>query len=562
MLRCRDGTRLSLRVYRPATGEPVPTILMLTCYMSSAVHKRSQEFNALGWAVVSVDCRGRGDSEGNFGDDEGGSAMTGPQSGEDGADAIGWIRAQPWSNGEVALRGGSMLGGVQWQIIAQRPAGLVAAAPFAAAKAGWDSDRRGNILWLPEVLWLAHTSGRTANEEVYDDRDWFNQMLRTAYREHWPLQRLAGIYGANSGVAERMAPVLAHASFDAYWQAHDVHQQQYAAIDGPILSVTGYYDGNQQGTLYRYRAHMQHACAAGRANHFLLLGPWDHSGVMVETQQAYGIDFGSASVVPRVALHEAFFNWARGCGGRPAFLKDRVGWYVTGANRWRWASRLEDIGRERFALYLQSDGTANQVDGGGRLLRSPPADGRDGDLLRCDPLNVRAADEDVFDDPEVLISRSYGMPRRADDGLVYTSEPFAEDIELAGFPSLILRLQSDAPDFDLLLTLWEVAADSAVFMLTEAVWRARWRASLSEESLMPIGVPEDVRVDAFGFFAHRLQGGRRLRLAIRSLDSIEWQRNYNGGGVVVSEGPAQARIAAVTVLPGLSRLEMPLCPRP
>jgi len=64
----------------------------------------------------------------------------------------------------------------------------------------------------------------------------------------------------------------------------------------------------------------------------------------------------------------------------------------------------------------------------------------------------------------------------------------------------------------------------------------------------------------FNFIARRIAKGSRLRLVLRAPRSLFIQRNYNSGGVVAQETPAQARVAHVKLLHDLqhpSVLEIP-----
>jgi putative CocE/NonD family hydrolase len=75
------------------------------------------------YAVISVDARGAGASEGNV-------AIMGTQEGEDGYDVIEAVAKMEWCDGNVALAGNSHLAIVQWFIAAQNPPSLKAIAPW------------------------------------------------------------------------------------------------------------------------------------------------------------------------------------------------------------------------------------------------------------------------------------------------------------------------------------------------------------------------------------------------------------------------------------------------
>ena len=76
-----------------------------------------------GYAIVNIDSRGSGDSEGTM-------VIMGTQEAEDGYDTIESIAKLPWCNGSVGLAGNSHLAIVQWFIAALRPPSLKAIAPW------------------------------------------------------------------------------------------------------------------------------------------------------------------------------------------------------------------------------------------------------------------------------------------------------------------------------------------------------------------------------------------------------------------------------------------------
>src|SRR3989442_1433693 len=60
---------------------------------------------------------------------------------------------------------------------------------------------------------------------------------------------------------------------DAYWDAYNPTNEQYAKLDLPILTITGMYDDAQPGALDHYRRHMAQASPAAHAK-CTRLGVW------------------------------------------------------------------------------------------------------------------------------------------------------------------------------------------------------------------------------------------------------------------------------------------------
>ncbi|KAF2022407.1 alpha/beta-hydrolase [Aaosphaeria arxii CBS 175.79] len=151
-IKVRDGCRLYVDIYRPADAkedEKLPAVISWSCYGKkySALHmlpicvwnccvpKESlsglEKFEGLdpvtwcprGYAIVSVDSRGTGNSDGSI-------PIMGSQDAEDCYDVIEAIAAMPWSNGKVGMAGNSALAIIQWHVASLRPPHLAAIAPW------------------------------------------------------------------------------------------------------------------------------------------------------------------------------------------------------------------------------------------------------------------------------------------------------------------------------------------------------------------------------------------------------------------------------------------------
>lgn len=202
----RDGVRLYMDVYRPAsqaTAEGVdlsklenriPAILswspygkkysaldMLpittwhTCVKRSSLSGLEKfegvdpaEWCARGYAVVSVDTRGFGHSDGSI-------VIMGTQEGEDGHDVVEAVAAMDWCNGRVGMAGNSYLAISQWFIASTAPPSLRAIAPWEGAsdlyreqfcRGGWFSMSNFDLI-TKEILRGPANSGVEDFAEMY-----------------------------------------------------------------------------------------------------------------------------------------------------------------------------------------------------------------------------------------------------------------------------------------------------------------------------------------------------------------------------------------------------------
>jgi predicted acyl esterase len=129
---------------------------------------------------------------------------------------------------------------------------------------------------------------------------------------------------------------------------------QYRKVNIPILTITGHYDGDQPGAMHYYRTHMQSGSPEGRAQHYLIIGPWDHPGTRTPNKEFGGLKFGEACMLDLNKLHTEWYDWTLKGGPKPEFLKNRVAYYLMGAEEWKYADSLEAISDSTKRLYLNS----------------------------------------------------------------------------------------------------------------------------------------------------------------------------------------------------------------
>jgi predicted acyl esterase len=134
------------------------------------------------------------------------------------------------------------------------------------------------------------------------------------------------------------------------------------------------------------------------------------------------------------------------------------------------------------------------------------------------------------------------------EGVIYHSEIFPENTEIAGFAKLTVWLKMDVPDTDLEADLYEILPDGGSVALTGASMRARYRESLREAKPVMPGKIEKYVFDNFTFFARRIGKGSRLRLVVRSINSTGSEKNYNSGGIVASETGKDAKTAHISLV--------------
>ena len=163
----RDGVKLNATVYKPkAMNEALPVIITLTPYIADSYHERAMYFAQHGYVYALVDVRGRGNSQGNF--------EPFANEARDGADAVEWLAQQPWSNGKVAMWGGSYAGFDQWAVLKEFPPHLATIVPAAAAHSAVDFPFFANVFYTYDLQWLTLTSGVTPNSHLFEESSFWS----------------------------------------------------------------------------------------------------------------------------------------------------------------------------------------------------------------------------------------------------------------------------------------------------------------------------------------------------------------------------------------------------
>ena len=537
MIPMRDGVSLSANIFMPAhSTSPLPALFVLTPYIADHNQHRGMYFPKHGYVFLSVDCRGRGNSEGAFSPLEG--------DGSDGYDICAWIAAQPWCNGKIGMLGGSYKGMTQWMTLKEQPPNLETIVPTASCAPGIDFPHHNNIPYPYNLQWLALTYGNASNTKLFNDREYWDSKYLRLFRGEIPFSGLPGISGMDAAVFDRW---VEHPSLDSYWESFQLSRDDYTLVDIPILTITGHFDDDQLGAMHYYHAFMKNAGNDAKKKHYLLIGPWDHSGTRRPKASLGGIEFGENAVVDVNRYHLEWFDWTMKDGPRPSFLPDRVAYYLMGTNEWRTAGGLGDFDRSRVKWYLSSkDGEANDVFHSGFLAREHPGD-QPPDSFEHDPLGTQPdkREADFFYARNDFLTDESDVYR--DGRLIYHSLPFEEDVELTGYVQFDAYLSMNVPDTDLRVDLYEISPEGESFFMTHDIMRARYRNSLRKEELAVPGEIDLYRFDRFSFFSRTVSKGSRLRLVIKCLNSPVWQKNFNSGGVVALETAKDARKAVITL---------------
>ncbi|WP_220101240.1 CocE/NonD family hydrolase [Chitinophaga oryzae] len=510
----RDGASVSAIVVRPRRQQrPLPVIFFFTIYTDGSNLCIAKEAADKGYIGVVANTRGKRFSP----------QITMPyeHDGDDARDVINWIIRQSWCNGSIGMYGGSYVGFTQWAAVKDGvPPALKTIVPSAAVVPGFDVPKENNVFMSFVYPWIPYvTNNKFLDNVTYNDRGRWRQMQFNWYRSGAAYETLDSIDGTPNPIYHRW---LAHPDYDAYWQNMTTCKEDFARINIPILSTTGYFDGAQIGAMYYYREHLRYR---SNAEHYLVIGPYDHLGcqhVPLPYVNGYTIDS-----VARISIHQLIYQWfdhiLKGAP-KPALLKDRVNYQVMGTNQWRHVPSLRQMNNDTLKLYLSPQ----------RLVRQPAAD------TVFMPQQVDLSDRNGSFTGNYIHSPLSGSSINTANGLVFVSDPLPASMAVNG--SFLGRLQviPNKKDVDIGINLYEQTPDGQYFQLSYFIGRASYAASLEKRQLLTPGSVNTISFSNTRMISKQLAKGSRLVVVINVNQNPFEEINYGTGKKVSEETMADA----------------------
>ncbi len=509
-----DGTRLAAKMWLPedASEHPVPTILEYIPYRKrDGTRTRDQNmhkyFAAHGYACVRLDIRGTGDSEGLI-DDE----YT-EQEQLDGCEAIAWLAAQDWCDGNVAMIGISWGGFNGLQIAARNPPALK-----TIITVGSTDDR-----YATDIHWVGGCLSK-------DNFDWSSTMF--AHNDMAPDPEIVGEKWRGMWM-ERIQhnqpwilTWMKHQRRDAYWKQGSVCED-FGRITIPVYAVSGWADN--------YSESVPRLLAKLKGPRLGLNGPWAHSYPHdVEVQPAIGW------------LQEAvrwFDHWLKGIDtgmlDEPMYrvwMQDSVPpqtCYAERPGRWVAESQWPSPRIVSEKLFLNT---------GGVLATRQAASKK---VSICSPLWVGATAGEVG---RYGGDADWPTDQREDDlgSLVFASKPLSKPTEILGAPQLHLEFTCDKPQGLVCVRLNDLAPDGSSTRVTVGLLNLTHRDSHEHPTAMKPGKTYKAVVD-LDDIAHSFPKGHRIAV---SLSTTYWPIAW-----------PSPELATLTIATSKSFLDLPVRPK-
>jgi|TARA_B110000263_G_scaffold139211_1_gene120746 putative CocE/NonD family hydrolase len=555
MVPMRDGIRLATDIYRPKTDKKVPIIFSRTPYNfnswgdgkeKNGIYKRAYEAVKRGYAYVVQNERGRYFSEGEW--DILGVPLT------DGYDAFSWISTQQWSNGRIGTIGCSST--AEWQMAvaaldhpshaAMVPQGFGAGVGRIGEYFEQGNWYRGGVEQLLFPSWLYGVehdkfkpripSGATQEDLIRISRfyDLAPENPKVDWSEafnHLPIQDLLKNVNGKKEIYDKM---IRRKPNDPDWYTGGLYHDDME-FGVPSFWFVSWYDIATSPNIALFNHVRINAKDLGvRDNQYLVIAPTLHCGY---TRASENTIVGERSVGDaRLNYDEQIYSWfdlmLKNIDNDFKEKTPRVQYYTMGSNKWQNSEQWPPENIEMTNFYLTSNGSANTLNGDGKLTTLKRKVKNNTDSFLYDPMNpVQSVGGGVccmgnalkggsFDQQEIELRK---------DVLVYSTDPLKKGFEVTGFINSTIYLSSDVKDTDITVKLIDVHPDGRAFNIDETIQRVRYREGYDKEVFMEKGKVYKVNMTPMST-SNYFKKGHQIRIEISSSNFPRFARNLNTGG--------------------------------
>ncbi len=560
MVPMRDGVKLYHVILFPkgAPRQNMPTVMIRTPYLIDVQHLSFSPFVASflahGYAVVWEYERGRFFSEGKY------TFLV--RTAEDGADIVGWITKQPWSNGKVGALGCSSSAEEQHRLNAANIPGLAAVVPMGSGAGigkvgpynemgnfyrGGAVHLAGWVGWYDGVFWgnparPVFPATYTREDMIRIHKQWnmfpeivANQTEVDSALHTLPINQIMNVLGAPPNDFDDFVNRLPN---DPKWKdtefgSDDDHNS------APALYINSWYDISMGPNVTMFAHQVKEAATESARNDTkMIIAPTLHCSQMGATEHTIvgERDLGDGRFDYVSLVQDWFDHFLKGVNNA-VLSQPRVRAYMMGANQWRTYDAWPVKEAHDVAYYLDSDGGANTRMGDGRLTAVKPSKAAS-DRFTYDPMTpvptvaggtwcCYSRSTLTTAEPAGAADQS-GVEMRA-DVLVYTTPPLKQSVEVMGPVKVTLYLSSDRKDTDLTVKLIDVGPDGKAYNLDDTIQRVRWRDGWDRPVFMTPGQVYKVELSPLTT-GNAFAAGHRIRVEVSSSNFPHFERNLNTGG--------------------------------
>lgn len=459
-------------------------------------------------------------------------------------EVIDWISKQSWSNQKVAMFGGSYNGFTQWASMKHNvhPA-LKTIVPMVAIAPGIDYPMENNVLHNYSYSWNFYvTNNKFLDFEASKDFKRWNNLKNTWYKTGVAFNKLDSLDGRVNTLWNRY---MQHPSYDDFWKKMTPYKQEFAKIDIPILTITGYYDDSQRGALYYYNQHHKYA---ENPKHYLLVGPYDHWTAQTKPEENlrnYKLDKSALINIEEDIIYQ-WFDYVLNGKRKPSILKDKVNFQVMDTDTWMHKSSLNAMINDTLNFYLSATKTDDFY-----ALKSKA------NISKID-MSVDFKDRKGMNNTEY-----YPWPLEKDsinlkDGLIFKSEPLKEDVIINGSFLGNLEFSINKKDVDYSVIVYELTPEGNYFHLSYYIGRASYAKDREQRNLLIPNQKTKVSFDNSKLISKKLEKGSRIVVVVNVNKNNNAQINYGTGKDVNKESIKDAEIPLEIIFTGNSSISLPI----
>ncbi|MBO9690713.1 CocE/NonD family hydrolase [Chryseobacterium sp.] len=507
-LKLKNGITLTMTIVRKKENtSPLPVILTNNIYaggIDDFFGKRAATYNYVGVVVNTRGKRNSNDVNNPF-----------EHESEDTYEVIDWVSKQPWCNGKVGMIGGSYLGFSQWAAVKKVHPALKTIVPQVAVGIGIDYPAQNNIFMSYMLQWIQYvTNNKFTDESDFTNGVKWDSIFTKWYKSGKSFRSLDKISGKPSKIFQRW---LDHPGYDEYWQKMVPYKEDFAKINIPILTTTGYYDDDQIGALYYFKQHHQYN---KNADHYLVIGPYNHGGA-----QSFGFTYVNGNPidpVARISIDDLAFSWfdyiLKG-GKKPEILKDRINFQVMNTNTWKHVADLDKMHNAVLKFYLQDKKNNSSV-------FSKP----EGQSFTKQTVDFKNRNQK---DTYYKVSKKDSI--KTTNSIAFESEILDKDMIMSGNLSGVFNVSINKKDFDTDTYLYQISPDGKSYLLSTHIVRASYAKNNEKRQLLEPNKMVQIPINNSYVMSRKIEKGSKLLLLVGVNKNPNWQINYGSGKDVSDE---------------------------
>ncbi|WP_085297228.1 CocE/NonD family hydrolase [Cognaticolwellia mytili] len=539
LIKTPDGATISAIVVRKkGNTKKRPTAFQFSIYadeeweIKEAMHAASH-----GYIGVVANTRGKGRSTDEI--------IPWEYDGADATAVIDWISKQSWSDGRVAMYGGSYLGFTQWAAAKYMHPALKTIVPYEAANLMTGLPVENNIFITPNYQWAFHvTNNKTMDHSVYADWQHWKNTYNELFKSGRAFKDIDKIEGTPNPWFQKW---LSHPSYDDYYQSMVPYEHDYKKINIPVLTITGYFGASISAIDFL----TNHVKFNENADHTLLIGPYGHG-----TAQGIPRSHHSNYQLDEVALEKdtkeitfAWFDHVLFKKAKPKLLKDRVNYQLMGSNTWQHKASLSALNQAFVTYHLGN----KQNEDKHYQLTTNKQNASDFIKLTVD-MSDRKNQHNEYS--WQVIKQKLQEP----NGLIFTTKPFDKAQELAGAITGNFSLAINKKDVDIGFKFYELKPNGETFKLARYISRASYANDMSKRALLTPNKKTTVPIINSTVTAKLIGKGSRLVIVLNVNKNSGAQVNMGTGKDVSEETVADAGVPLEVKWFSDSQINIPLKP--